>query len=122
MVVSVAATASRSRRGARRTAARRMPPGWPTAAGIVAGAVADALLGDPRRGHPVALFGRAALAAQARAYADSRVRGTGYAAGCVLAVAAAWRVVRLARAVTIAATGAAAVATAVTEVIGERER
>jgi adenosylcobinamide-phosphate synthase len=57
------------------------------AAGILAGAVADALLGDPRRGHPVALFGRAAQATQDRVYADSRMRGAGYAAGCVLAVA-----------------------------------
>ena len=58
------------------------------AAGIVAGVAADALLGDPRRGHPVALFGRAAQAVRERAYADSRLRGAGYAAGCVLAAAA----------------------------------
>jgi adenosylcobinamide-phosphate synthase len=58
------------------------------AAGILAGAAADALLGDPRRGHPVALFGRAAQALQNRAYADSRLRGAAYAAGCVLAAAA----------------------------------
>jgi adenosylcobinamide-phosphate synthase len=63
-------------------------PGWPAALGILAGAAADALLGDPRRGHPVALFGRAAQAVQGRAYADSRLRGAGYAAGCVLAAAA----------------------------------
>ena len=71
------------------TATVRRPrgAGWPAAAGIVAGAAADALLGDPRRGHPVALFGRAAQAAQDRVYADSRLRGAGYAAGCVLAVA-----------------------------------
>ena len=61
--------------------------GWPLAGGIVAGVAADALLGDPRRGHPVALFGRAAQAIQDRAYADSRLRGAAYAAGCVLAVA-----------------------------------
>jgi len=53
----------------------------------VVGAAADALLGDPLRGHPVALFGRAAQAAQDRVYADSRLRGAGYAAGCLLAVA-----------------------------------
>jgi adenosylcobinamide-phosphate synthase len=52
------------------------------------GAAADAFFGDPRRGHPVALFGRAAQAVQGRAYADSRLRGAGYAAGCVLAAAA----------------------------------
>jgi adenosylcobinamide-phosphate synthase len=56
------------------------------AVGIVAGGAADALLGDPRRGHPVALFGRAAQAVHRRAYADSRVRGAGYAAGCLLGV------------------------------------
>jgi adenosylcobinamide-phosphate synthase len=49
---------------------------------------ADALLGDPRRGHPVAAFGRAATALEARDYADSRLRGTAHTAACVLAVAA----------------------------------
>jgi adenosylcobinamide-phosphate synthase len=58
------------------------------AAGILAGAAADALLGDPRRGHPVALFGRAAQAVRDRAYADSRLRGAAYAAGCMLGAAA----------------------------------
>jgi adenosylcobinamide-phosphate synthase len=71
------------------TVRRPRAPGWSAAAGIAAGAAADALLGDPRRGHPVALFGRAAQAAQDRVYADSRMRGAGYAAGCVLAVAGA---------------------------------
>ncbi|HEY7147232.1 MAG TPA: cobalamin biosynthesis protein [Streptosporangiaceae bacterium] len=76
----------------------RSAPGWPAAAGLVAGAAADALLGDPRRGHPVAAFGRAAQAAVARCYADSTRRGTGFTAGCVLAVvlpaAAAQRLTR----------------------------
>jgi adenosylcobinamide-phosphate synthase len=67
---------------------RRRSQGWPVAVGILAGTAADALLGDPRRGHPVALFGRAAQAVQSRAYADSRVRGAGYAVGCLLAAAA----------------------------------
>ncbi len=48
----------------------------------------DALLGDPRRGHPVAAFGRAAAALEARDYADSRRRGAAHTAACVLAVAA----------------------------------
>lgn len=69
------------------TVRRPRASGWPAAAGIVAGAAADALLGDPRRGHPVALFGRAAQAAEDRVHADSRMRGAGYAAGCILAVA-----------------------------------
>ena len=60
---------------------------WPLAAGLAAGVVMDALLGDPRRGHPVAAFGRAATALEARDYADSRPRGTAHAAACILAVA-----------------------------------
>jgi adenosylcobinamide-phosphate synthase len=60
---------------------------WPLAVGLAAGVVLDALLGDPRRGHPVAAFGRAAAALEARDYADSRLRGTAHAAACVLAVA-----------------------------------
>jgi adenosylcobinamide-phosphate synthase len=61
---------------------------WPAAAGIVAGVAADALLRDPRRGHPVALFGRAAAAAEARFYAASKARGAAYTAMCVLGAAA----------------------------------
>ena len=61
---------------------------WPLAAGLAAGVTLDALLGDPRRGHPVAAFGRAAAALEARDYADSRPRGAAHAAACVLAVAA----------------------------------
>jgi adenosylcobinamide-phosphate synthase len=61
---------------------------WPLAAGLAAGVAADALFGDPRRAHPVAAFGRAAIALEARDYADSRLRGAVHAACCVLAVAA----------------------------------
>src|SRR5436190_20571728 len=61
---------------------------WPVAAGLAIGVALDALLGDPRRGHPVAAFGRAAAALEARDYADSRRRGAAHAAACVLAVAA----------------------------------
>lgn len=45
------------------------------AEGIAAGYVADVLFGDPRRGHPVALFGRGAAALEQRSYADSRRAG-----------------------------------------------
>jgi adenosylcobinamide-phosphate synthase len=58
------------------------------AVGLAAGVALDALFGDPRRGHPVAAFGRAAAALEARDYADSRRRGAWHAAACVLAVAA----------------------------------
>src|SRR5580693_7765546 len=90
-------------RAARRASAARPTPGkpivlghnervrkrarWLLAAGLIAGVALDALLGDPRRGHPVAAFGRAA-ALEARDYADSRGRGAAHAAACVLAVAA----------------------------------
>ncbi len=64
----------------------RMLERWPLAAGLAAGVALDALLGDPRRGHPVAAFGRAATALEARDYGDSRVRGAAHAAVCLLAV------------------------------------
>ena len=41
------------------------------AAGIAAGYVADLLFGDPRRGHPVALFGSGAAALERLTYADT---------------------------------------------------
>ncbi|GAA5136648.1 cobalamin biosynthesis protein [Pseudonocardia adelaidensis] len=53
---------------------------WVRSAGLLLGALADALLGDPRRGHPVALFGRAAAALEARCYADRRSAGALHAA------------------------------------------
>ena len=59
-------------------------PGWSAAGGIIAGVIADAALGDPRRGHPVALFGRAASRLQDRVYADSALRGAGYTAACLV--------------------------------------
>jgi adenosylcobinamide-phosphate synthase len=60
---------------------------WALAGGLVGGVIADGLLGDPRRGHPVALFGRAAQAVQDRLYADRRVAGVGYTAvGVALAL------------------------------------
>jgi adenosylcobinamide-phosphate synthase len=58
----------------------------PTAAGLALGAVADGLLGDPRRRHPVAGFGTAALALEERMWRDARGPGAAYA---VLLVGAA---------------------------------
>lgn len=46
-----------------------------SAAGIVLGYGADLVFGDPRRGHPVAGFGRAALVLERWLYAPSRARG-----------------------------------------------
>ena len=53
---------------------------WPLALGLMTGVALDALFGDPRRGHPVAAFGRAAAALEARDYADSRGRGAAHTA------------------------------------------
>src|SRR5690349_1172234 len=78
------------------------------AAGLLLGVAADAVLGDPRRGHPVAAFGRLAAVAERRGYADRRAAGVAHVAGLVGAAVvlgvAAERVVRdpLARAVLTA--------------------
>jgi adenosylcobinamide-phosphate synthase len=45
------------------------------AAGLLLGFAADRLLGDPRRGHPVAGFGTVAARLEQVLYADSRPRG-----------------------------------------------
>lgn len=52
-----------------------MRGGASRALGIALGHLADRRFGDPRRGHPVALFGSAAAALERRTYADSRARG-----------------------------------------------
>jgi adenosylcobinamide-phosphate synthase len=54
------------------------------AAGVAAGYLADLFFADPRRGHPVALFGRAAAAVERRTYFDSRWAGAVHA-GVLLA-------------------------------------
>ena len=53
------------------------------AAGLLAGYAADSILADPSRGHPVALFGKAARKLENLCYADSRTRGAIYTAVCV---------------------------------------
>jgi len=50
----------------------------PTALGLALGAGADLLLADPRRGHPVAGFGTAALALERRSWRDSRSAGAAH--------------------------------------------
>ncbi|MFT4082415.1 MAG: cobalamin biosynthesis protein [Nocardioides sp.] len=57
------------------------------AAGLLLGFAADRLWGDPRRGHPVAGFGRVAGALERRWYADSRPRGVLHCAVLVGAAA-----------------------------------
>ncbi|SDR33529.1 adenosylcobinamide-phosphate synthase [Thermostaphylospora chromogena] len=58
------------------------------AVGMAVGVLVDALIGDPRRGHPVAVFGRAASALERRLYGDARHRGVAHTAICVTAAAA----------------------------------
>lgn len=82
------------------------------AAGLVAGVALDAVLGDPRRGHPVAAFGGAASALERGLYKDSRITGAAYTATCVLAVTApAVAVARMTRRNPVAAGTSAALAT-----------
>jgi adenosylcobinamide-phosphate synthase len=58
------------------------------AAGLATGFVADQMLADPERGHPVAVFGRAAGRVEGALYADSRARGAIHTALCVGSAAA----------------------------------
>jgi adenosylcobinamide-phosphate synthase len=50
--------------------------------GAALGFLGDLLAGDPRRGHPVAGFGRAAGALERRVWRDDRLSGAAYAALC----------------------------------------
>jgi adenosylcobinamide-phosphate synthase len=87
-----------------------------TVAGPALGAVADLLLGDPRRGHPVAGFGAAAAALERRVWRDSRAAGAGYAAaltGAAVALGAALDRLTRGRPVARAAVTAAATWTVV---------
>ena len=56
-----------------------MSAGTTRALGLLLGLVADRLLGDPARFHPVAGFGRVAGALERRWWAPSRGRGSAYA-------------------------------------------
>ena len=53
---------------------------WSRPGGLLLGAAADAVLGDPARGHPVAGFGAVATALERRWHRDARLAGVAYAA------------------------------------------
>lgn len=78
---------------------------------ILVGFVADALVGDPRRGHPVAGFGRCATRLESITYRDSRIVGAAHAAVLVAALTAAGSVAQR-RLCRTRRTGAAVVLTA----------
>jgi adenosylcobinamide-phosphate synthase len=89
-----------------------VPPRWTAdAAGLVAGYLLDAAIGDPRRLHPVAGYGTAAGALERRLYRPHRRAGTAFttiAVGLpVLAGLAAARATRNRPAARIAVTAAA---------------
>ncbi|WP_078855879.1 cobalamin biosynthesis protein [Streptomyces sp. SCSIO 75703] len=79
--------------------------------GAAAGLLGDLLLGDPRRGHPVAAFGRAAGAVERALWRDHRGRGALHtlvcAGGAVALGAGAARAVRSRPAASVALTAAA---------------
>ncbi|MFF3321629.1 cobalamin biosynthesis protein [Streptomyces sp. NPDC002889] len=79
--------------------------------GAAAGLVIDSLLGDPRRGHPVAVFGRAAGAVERVLWRDHRGRGALHTAVCaggaVAAGALAARAALRSRTASLALTAAA---------------
>ncbi|MFR9795010.1 cobalamin biosynthesis protein [Streptomyces sp. MS06] len=79
--------------------------------GATAGLLGDLLLGDPRRGHPVAVFGRAAAAVERALWRDDRARGALHTAVCAGGAAAlgacAARAVRRSPAASLALTAAA---------------
>lgn len=74
------------------------------AVGSAVGALADSVFADPRRGHPVAIFGSGVAASQKVLYRDDRVRGAMFAA-CWIGVGALCGV--LARRAGVAGTAAA---------------
>jgi adenosylcobinamide-phosphate synthase len=63
-----------------------------TPLGLVVGAAADAVSGDPRRWHPVAGFGRLAGVLESAMWRPSRARGAAYTAVCVGGAVVAGRI------------------------------
>ena len=89
-----------------------MPRRSGLASGLLLGSALDAVLADPRRGHPVAVFGTAAARAEHRFWAASRARGTMFALACAgPAAAAGWAGQRLAGRRTLPGAALAAAAT-----------
>ena len=90
---------------------RRVKSTSARALGLLLGYGADLMLGDPRRGHPVAGFGRLAAALERRTYRDSRAAGAGHTAvlviGTVSAGIAAERVAHRSPIIRVALTAAA---------------
>ena len=86
-------------------------PGSARAAGLLAGGLLDAVLADPRRGHPVAVFGARPPRPKPGCWSDSRARGVAMVAACVAPVAlaglAGQRMTRNRPALTLAATALA---------------
>ncbi|MFJ4876039.1 cobalamin biosynthesis protein [Streptomyces sp. NPDC088745] len=86
-------------------------PPYAFALGAALGMACDAVFGDPRRGHPVALFGRAAAAVERVLWRDDRARGAAHTLVCVGgaagAAAVASRLVRRRPAASVALTAAA---------------
>lgn len=78
-----------------------------TAVGLLAGVIVDQLAGDPRRAHPVALFGAAAGWLEARVWRDDRVAGAGYAALLIAVPALCGALPRNLRGASLAAVTAA---------------
>jgi adenosylcobinamide-phosphate synthase len=90
-------------------------------AALIGGYAADLALGDPRRFHPVAGFGRVAQATERAVYGPSRVRGAAYAGALVAGAALAGRRAPLA-ALTWAALGGRSLAREALGVAGRLER
>ncbi|MDJ0345510.1 cobalamin biosynthesis protein [Streptomyces sp. H10-C2] len=88
-----------------------MRAGHAFACGAALGYLGDLIAGDPRRGHPVAAFGRAAAAAERLLWRDHRGRGALYttlcAGGATAGAALAARAVRSSPAATAALAAAA---------------
>ncbi|MCX5202030.1 cobalamin biosynthesis protein [Streptomyces sp. NBC_00237] len=87
-----------------------MPP-YTFAVGAALGMLGDAVFGDPRHGHPVAAFGRAAGAVEKVLWRDDRGRGVLHTLVCVggaaTAAAVTSRLVRRSPAASVALTAAA---------------